>query len=148
MVVNQQPITSITIGGETIYGGEVNINAPGSTIDPDTGEITFPEPLPGPQGEQGPQGEIGPQGPPGPSGVAGIKEPFVITSTDITNKYLLVSSDITIDQYTLFEIATLAPQFYSVDFVVDGTNKKMVKWNGLGLDGLIEEGDQVNITYF
>lgn len=124
-IVNQQPITSITIAGQTMYGGDIEINAPGATIDPATGEITFP-----------------------PGGGAGNVEEFTIIAADLVNKYLLVTADITIEENTKFEIETLAPQFHTNDFVIDAVNKKMVKWNGLGLDGLIELGDQVTITYF
>jgi len=41
-VVFQQPITSITISGQTASGGEITIDMPGATIDPATGDITLP----------------------------------------------------------------------------------------------------------
>jgi hypothetical protein len=122
-IVNQQPITSIKIGDQTQYGGSIEISAPGATIDPDTGAINFPP-------------------------AAGATKSFTIVAEDLTNKYLLVDTDITTDESTKVEVAQLAPQFHGIDFVVDGTNKKKIKWNGLGLDGLLEVGDQGLITYF
>ena len=124
MVINQQPITSITIGGQTVYGGEVSINMPGSSVDPETGEITLP------------------------AGGAGTREAFTLSAADISNKYILVASDITIDENTVFKIATLPDLYYGTEFVVDGVNKKMIKWNGLSLDGVLLEGDTGEVIYY
>jgi len=110
MVINQQPITSITIGGETIYGGEVSINMPGSSVDPETGEITLP------------------------SGGSGTRETFTLSASDISNKYILVASNITVDENTVLKIATLPDLYYGSEFVVDGVNKKMIKSHRLSYE--------------
>lgn len=124
-VVNQQPITSITIGGETIYGGEVSISAPGSTIDPDTGAITFPA----------------------PSG-SGARETFTLTAQNASDEFVLVASDITEDEKTVMKVKTLPDLYYGSEFVVDGTNKKKVKWSGLSLSGVLVEGDEMELIYY
>ena len=41
-MINQPGISSVTIGGVTQYGGNIEFNVPGATIDPGTGEITIP----------------------------------------------------------------------------------------------------------
>jgi hypothetical protein len=121
-VVNQP--TYLTVNGTQMSGGVIDLTIPGGTADPNTGEITFPA-----------------------ASSSGVTQSFTLTNTDITNKYLLVSTDITNDTSTKFEIEGLAPQYYSTDFEVDGTNKKKVKWIGLGLELLLESGDKVHITY-
>lgn len=124
MVVNQQPITSITIGGETMYGGNVEISAPGATIDPDTGEIVFP------------------------SGGAPTRKEFTLTNDDITNKFILVDADITDDEKTIMNVESLPKLYYGSEFVVDGTNKKKIKWDTLSLDGVLVVGDEVEIIHY
>ncbi len=123
-VVNQP--TTLIVNGVSMSGGEIELTIPGGTADPQTGEITFPSPV---------------------AASSGIVKTFTVDNTDITNKFLLVDSDITAEPATQLEIETLAPQFYNTDYVVDGVNKKKVKWNGLGLDGLIASGDKVTIIY-
>ena len=125
MVINQQPITSLTVNGQTIFGGEVTLAIPGGTADPITGEVTFPV----------------------ASGSIKMREVFTLNGTDITNKFILVTADITSDSDTEFKVSGLAPQFYSESYVVDGVNKKKVKWNGLALDGLLLSGDVVEVLY-
>lgn len=73
---------------------------------------------------------------------------FTLTATDITNKYIVLqevpnsTTDISMD------IVGGVLQSYGVDFVLlpdDGG--KRLSWDGLGLDGVLEEGDKLVITY-
>ena len=69
--IGKRSIDSITIGGQTINGGAVEINMPGSSVDPVTGEITLPT-----------------------SAGKNIDE-FTLDATDISNEYVLVAVAIT-----------------------------------------------------
>lgn len=124
-VINQ--VTVITVNGTQMSGGNIELTIPGGTADPETGEITFP--------------------PSGGGGTSQLRETKTLNAGDIANKYFLVTTDITSDATTVLKVKTLADQYYGDDFVVDGVNKKKIKWSGLGLDGLIEAGDQVEILY-
>jgi len=124
-VVNQ--ITVISVNGVEMSGGNIDLTIPGGTADPNTGEITFP--------------------PSGGGGTSQLRETKTILAGDVANKYILVTTDITSDATTVLKVKTLADQYYDDDFTVDAINKKKIKWNGLGLDGLIEAGDEVEILY-
>jgi hypothetical protein len=123
--VNKRSISSITIGGQTIYGGDVEMTVPGGSVDPETGEIVIP------------------------TGGSGTVESFTLNAGDISNKYILVSSNITTDSSTIFKVSGLPSTLkYGVEFTVDDTDKTKVKWDGLSLDGVLVVGDEVEITYF
>jgi DNA-binding beta-propeller fold protein YncE len=73
---------------------------------------------------------------------------YVITASDITNKYILLAEAPTDRELTTFVIFGGPPQAYGVDFIVtldDGG--KRLSWDGLGLDSIIEENDQVSVIY-
>jgi hypothetical protein len=122
-VVNQ--VTVITVNGVEMPGGNVDLTIPGGSADPETGEITFPS-----------------------STATEYVENFTLTAQNILDKFLLVTTDITSDEATKFEVQKLAPQFYGEDFEVDATNKKKVTWQNLGLESLLIEGDKITIRYF
>jgi hypothetical protein len=121
-VVNQT--TVVTVNGTQMPGGTIDLTIPGGTADPNTGEIVFPA-----------------------SSAVGTTKFFTLIQADVDNKYVLVDTDITNDASTKMEIETLPAPFYGSSFVVDGVNKKKVKWDGLDLDGLVIAGDKVAITY-
>jgi len=120
--IGKRSIDSITIGGQTINGGAVEINMPGSSVDPVTGEITLPT-----------------------SAGKNIDE-FTLDATDISNEYVLVAVAITSKNQTTLAVDTLAPQYYGTDFIVtDDDGVKRVSWSGLGLASLLEVGDKITI---
>ena len=121
--VNKRSISSITIGGETIYGGEVELNVPGGSLDPETGQINIPT---------------------GSSTV----ETFVLDATDISNKYIVLTAAPATASSTRVEVKGLDPKFYGDDFTMttdDGG--KRLSWSGLGLDGVLIVGDKLNVIY-
>lgn len=124
MSINYKGIRSITIAGSTQYGGDIEFNVPGATIDPSTGEIVIP------------------------TGGSGSIENFTLDATDISNKYVLVSTDVTIDRATKMSINGLGNLYFGTEFTVDGVNKKKIKWDSLSLDGVLVIGDEMEITYY
>jgi len=123
--INKRGVSSITIAGSTAYG-DVEILMPGASVDPITGEITLPT---------------------GGGGTGQYRETFTLDATDITNKYILVSTDITVDSTTTMNVSGLPDIVYGRDFTVDGTNKKQIKWDTLELDGVLQIGDFLELYY-
>ena len=68
-----------------------------------------------------------------------------INSTDLLNKYIVLSGAPNPATKTILDIPTGTPQIYGTDFVVTGSQ---LSWNGLGLDGQVNLGDTFRIQYF
>lgn len=73
-----------------------------------------------------------------------ITEIFILNAGDITNKFITLSSS-----PQVAESVTLIPeggifQINGDDFDVVGS---ILSWNGLGLDGFLEAGDKIVVTY-
>ena len=113
-------------------------------------EIKGDRGFPGPQGNQGtvgppgPQGPPGPIGPPGPSGSAVYIDRITLNSTDITNKYVTLSTTPTSVSSVLLEVIGGISQDYLADFSVSGST---LTWNGLGLDGILAVGDKLIVQF-
>jgi len=76
-------------------------------------------------------------------------EQRTLSSTDISNKYILLSKPTLDKQETLVTVLDGGDQTYGTDYVVtdavpSGFN---LSWNGLGLDGVLTAGDIIQITY-
>jgi len=67
-----------------------------------------------------------------------------LSTTDISNKYITLEIEPSEPEETKFDVVGGITQNYGDDFIVDGS---LVKWEGLFLDGVLEEGDTVIITY-
>jgi len=79
-----------------------------------------------------------------PSGTLEIQY-YTLTASDITNKNItLVSTPSTVTKVVL-DIVGSTSQHYGVDYSVSGTT---LSWNGLGLDGIVNEGDVFRYWYF
>jgi hypothetical protein len=75
-----------------------------------------------------------------------IVEEFSLTSTDITNKKVTLTY-IPIDgNYVTLDVIGGGPQDNGTDFSVNAALKE-VGWSGLGLDGILEAGDVLRVTY-
>lgn len=73
-----------------------------------------------------------------------VVEYFTLSGTDITNKYItLAASPITASKTRLVVIDG-PEQAYTTDFTVS-TNQ--LSWSGLFLDGVLETGDKLIVTY-
>lgn len=83
------------------------------------------------------------------SGSSLAKERFSLTALDVSNKYVDLS-EVPLDlDSVMFKVRGGCDQFIGLDFSVvsDGSLNKRVSWSGLGLDGLLEENDIVDIFY-
>ena len=72
-------------------------------------------------------------------------EYITISAEDITNKFTDLAEEPIVAGDTLVDVIGGGPQQYGVDFtVVSGVD---LNWDGLGLDGIIEENDKIRVTY-
>jgi len=71
-------------------------------------------------------------------------EKFTLNGTDITNEYVTLAATPTDAADTRLIVIGGLEQEYSIDFTVSGNQ---VTWNGLGLDGFLEVGDDLIIVY-
>lgn len=72
-----------------------------------------------------------------------IIDRFTLDVTDISNGFVILSQLPNANE-TKMSVKSAPYQFYGVDFTVNG-NK--IEWQGLGLDGLLQVGDNVTVTY-
>ena len=70
---------------------------------------------------------------------------ITISSTDLSNKYLVLTSVPTTPTRVVLDIPTGSPQIYGSDFSVTGSH---LSWSGLGLDGDVNLGDTFRVQYF
>lgn len=67
-----------------------------------------------------------------------------ISAGEATAKQItLVNTPVTAGEVCL-DVIGVGPQFYGDDFTVSGTT---LTWNGLGLDGILANGDKIRVTY-
>jgi len=69
---------------------------------------------------------------------------FVLNGTDITNKFVTLSSTPAISGDTILLVEDAGNMFYGTDFTVTGNQ---LGWSGLALDGILSSGDNLTITY-
>lgn len=76
-------------------------------------------------------------------------EEYVIEQRHIDNGYITLQKNVWNDGNG-FQIAVSTgsiDQSLGVDYTVDAFDSRQVKWRGLGLDGMLEVGDRVNVEY-
>jgi len=73
-----------------------------------------------------------------------VLETIDLTQSDIDNKFVTLSRTPLVFDAVMVNIDGGIPQINGIDFIVDG-NK--ISWNGLGLDGFLEETDVLIIQY-
>lgn len=73
-------------------------------------------------------------------------EKFQLSATDISNKQIVLSQGPSSPSLSRLIILTDngGEQIYGSDFTVSGTT---LTWNGLDLDGLLQENDKIVIVY-
>jgi len=79
--------------------------------------------------------------------IGGVDEVEYITidADDISNKYTVLSHTPYAATEVMLDIVGGCAQLYTTDFtVIDNTH---LNWNGLGLDGVIETGDKIRVSY-
>lgn len=69
---------------------------------------------------------------------------YTLNGTDISNKFVTLSTTPTTANLTCLTVIGGIEQDYSVDFTVSGTQ---LSWSGLGLDGVLVSGDKLVVTY-
>jgi hypothetical protein len=75
------------------------------------------------------------------------KETFTLTSTDITNKYVDLDQEIFADSLD-FLISGAGDQLEGIDYSTSLVGLiTRVSWAGLGLDGVLEAGDVIQLPY-
>ena len=67
-----------------------------------------------------------------------------LTQGDINNKFVTLSQTPLVPDAVILNIDGGIPQIKGIDFIIQG-NK--ISWNGLGLDGFLEETDVLIIQY-
>jgi hypothetical protein len=73
-----------------------------------------------------------------------IIEKFTLNSTDISNKYVTLSSAPLDPSLTIMGVLGGVEQEYGVDFTVTGSQ---LSWNGTFLDGVLVSGDKLTVQH-
>ena len=77
--------------------------------------------------------------------IHGVKrDKFTLTATDITNKYVTLTSTPSTPAFVDLVIRNAPSQSYADDYTVSGTQ---LTWNALGLDGVLAAGDILFAQY-
>lgn len=74
-------------------------------------------------------------------------ERFTLTATDITNKYISLSTTPMEAAGVLLSIKGAPGQFFGEDYQMDGTTPSRLTWASLGLDGILSAGDKLTVTF-
>jgi hypothetical protein len=76
------------------------------------------------------------------------QEQFTLGALDIANKFLLLALEPATSGQVALWVRGSGYQPNGSAFVMDGTNPKKVRWDGLSLDGLLQAGDVVVMSYY
>lgn len=76
-----------------------------------------------------------------------IREVFTLAGLDVSNKFILLGQDPATSSLVSLWVEGNGFQPYNTAFVMDGTNAKKLRWDGLSLDGLLQAGDQLVVNY-
>lgn len=79
-----------------------------------------------------------------PMSIAYAVDLFTLTPTDISNKYVTLTSGPSPVGKTILQVVGGPVQSYGDDFVVSGTQ---LSWSGLFLDGILVSGDKLIVQY-
>lgn len=72
---------------------------------------------------------------------------FVLTDQNILDKYVVLEKQPHDPEDVELSVQYGPDQFYGSDFIMDVGNPKRCSWDSLGLDGLLEDGDRITVTY-
>jgi hypothetical protein len=73
-----------------------------------------------------------------------VVENKILSQVDVQNKQLVLSSTPQAPETVTMFIVGGLPQVYGIDFIVESN---ILKWDGLGLDGFLEENDMLVIQH-
>lgn len=79
-----------------------------------------------------------------PAGISYHIEAFTLSGTDITNKYVNLSSSPTTASLTVLQVIGGVIQEYGADYTVSGAQ---LSWSGLFLDGVLTAGDKLIVQF-
>lgn len=93
-------------------------------------------------------GELGWLEPTGGEGTGGTSSSYthVITASEATAKLIVLPLDIKVDNFIDLDILGGSSPALGQDFDFNYTNNWLI-WTGLGLEGLLQEGDTLVLTY-
>ncbi len=75
-------------------------------------------------------------------------ETITLDATDISNKYIILSSAPVTKETTQLSVIGGTTQFYSIDYTVTNDDSgKRLTWTGLNLDGILSIGDQLVVIH-
>lgn len=84
----------------------------------------------------------------GSSGKQYTVERFTLSATDITNGYIVLTSTPSDASLVRLTVIEGIEQDNGVDFtMLPADGNKRLSWNGLGLDGILEENDKIIVWY-
>lgn len=73
---------------------------------------------------------------------------FTLSALNASNKYVVLSAVPSTASKTILLIKEAPSQFYGDDFVITADDGgKRLSWNGLDLDGVLEETDKLTVLY-
>lgn len=75
-------------------------------------------------------------------------EPYTLTATDITNKYVILTSAPVTKEITQVFVIGGTIQNYGEDFIVTADDAgKRLSWNGYGLESVLSAGDIIVVIH-
>lgn len=80
-------------------------------------------------------------------GVVQYVETYTLTATDISNKYITLTAIPLEADDVVLSVRNAGAQQVNSDFAMDLTNTDRLSWNGKGLQGFLEEGDELTVVY-
>ncbi len=72
---------------------------------------------------------------------------FVLSQTNLDNKFVILTDIPDITKNITMEIRGAPHLTYSLDFVRDNTLTTKIRWDNLGIDGVVMIGDEMRIIY-
>lgn len=69
---------------------------------------------------------------------------YVLTQGEVGSRSLLLPSTPEVPSRTIIHLESGIAQYPNVDFYIDGD---LIRWNGLAMELLVEEGQRLHVTY-
>lgn len=85
----------------------------------------------------------------GTDNAAGNVQTFTLSPSDVSNKYVDLSTPPSTPTATRLSISGAPGMAYSTDFevITNGVDVRRLSWNGKTIDGILESGDVVTVEY-
>jgi hypothetical protein len=76
-----------------------------------------------------------------------VVETFTLSASNITNKYVQLANVPKTASQVVLLIKNAPNQFYGIDYQMDGSTPNRLTWASMGIDGIIEAGDNITVMY-